>query len=105
MPKRVGCRGVNTPPGGKFGTGCSFWRPSLGPTSRTEIWRGKSDIGGLVPGRNLLPARLTGLSLLLFPGQPGLLVLDQLEQRRLHVLDVRNLGEHQLAVLARRLHY
>src|SRR5450755_4173068 len=38
-------------------------------------------------------------------GQPGLLVLDQLEQRGLHVLYPGDLVEHQLAVLPGGLHY
>ena len=33
-------------------------------------------------------------------GQPGVLVLDQLEQRGLHLFDLGDLGEHELAVLA-----
>src|SRR5712691_6783595 len=41
----------------------------------------------------------------LFAGQPGLLILDQLEQRGLHLGHARDLGEDQLAVLARRLHH
>src|SRR5215469_17945219 len=76
------------------GTGCSFCSPSRGPTSRTEIWRGKSDTGGLVPGKGFLAARLTGRALQLFPGQPRLLVLDQLEKRSLDRLNARDLGEH-----------
>src|SRR5271165_3165346 len=93
------------------GTGCSFCSPSLGPTSRTEIWRGKSDTGGLVPGKYFLAPRLTRrsplvfLPLLLIPGEPRLLVFHQLEQCRLHVLDVRDLGQYQLAMFAGRFHH
>ena len=45
-------------------------------------------LGVVPPGNSALVA-----------GQPGLLVLDQLEQRGLDLLDLRDLGEHELAVL------
>src|SRR5580698_5921253 len=76
------------------GTGSSFCSPSRGPTSRTEIRLGRSLTDPALP-----PA------LLLLPGQSGLLVLDQLEQGRLHLLHPWDLGEDKLAVLARRLDY
>src|SRR6185437_14365705 len=38
----------------------------------------------------------------LLPGQPGVLVLDQLEQGGLHLLDLRDLGQDELPVLAGR---
>src|SRR5260370_14735304 len=45
----------------------------------------------------------TAARLAVLSGQPGLLVLDQLEQRGLHLLHVGDLVEHQLPMLARRL--
>ena len=39
--------------------------------------------------------------LAVLPGQPALLVLDQLEQRGLHLLHVGDLVEHELPVFAR----
>src|ERR1700758_408768 len=68
------------------GTGSSFCRPSLGPTSRTEIAAGRSDTHApFLVVKTKDSVRLTGRQLLMFPGllfahQPVLLVLDELEE-------------------------
>ena len=46
-----------------------------------------------------------GHALVFLAGQPLLLVPDQLEQRGLDLLDVGDLVEHQLAMLAGGLHH
>src|SRR5215472_17910310 len=56
-----------------------------------------------IRSRTITPSitrRIRVTSLTVFPGQPGLLVLDELEQRGLHLCHAGDLVQHQLPVLS-----